>query len=43
MTIFRDTYFESGFTGFRGLTITSLVSVERLSLDGALIPLFFIV
>ena len=30
-------WFESGFSGFRGLTITSLVSVGRLLLDGAFI------
>ena len=29
--------FESGFTGFRGLTITSLVWVGRLLLNGVLI------
>jgi hypothetical protein len=29
--------FESGFTGFRGLTITSLVWVRRLLLNGAFI------
>ena len=29
--------FESGFTGFLGLTITSLVSVRRLLLNGAFI------
>ena len=29
--------FESGFSGFRGLTITSLVWVGRLLLNGAFI------
>ena len=29
--------FESGFTGFRGLTITSLVWVGRLLLNGVFI------
>jgi hypothetical protein len=33
--------FESGFTGFRGLTITTLVSVGRLLLDGAFISKLF--
>ena len=33
--------FESGFTGFRGLTITSLVWVGRLIFDGAFIPRLF--
>jgi hypothetical protein len=28
-------WFESGFTGFTGLTITSLVGVGRLLLNGA--------
>jgi hypothetical protein len=33
--------FESGFSGFRGLTITSLVWVERLLLNGAFFATFF--
>jgi hypothetical protein len=35
--------FESGFTGFSGLTITSLVGVGRSLLDGDIISLSFIV
>jgi hypothetical protein len=34
------TGFESGFTGFPGLTITSLVGVGRLLLNGASISWF---
>ena len=38
----RDSWmFESGFSGFRGLTITSLVWVGRLLLNGAFIARLF--
>jgi hypothetical protein len=37
MAIAKHGHFESGFTGFRGLTITSLVWVERLLLNGVFI------